>query len=69
MSQRHLETVVGKPGSRVVVLAGPHAGERGRLLGKHAGDGTANLQLAASFDFVTLPLEHVADYVGEEEDE
>lgn len=68
MSKRDLETVLPKPGGRILVLRGKHRGERGKLLEKNNREGWAQIQLQESFKIVTKNMDDVAEYVGAMDD-
>tara|TARA_B110000977_G_scaffold53537_2_gene72806 strand:- start:306 stop:1757 length:1452 start_codon:yes stop_codon:yes gene_type:complete len=64
--QRVLETALPKRGGRVAVLMGPKAGQRGKMLDKKGE--AASVQLSDDFTIHNFKLEHIAEYVGDEED-
>jgi len=61
-----LETALPKRDGRVAVLRGTHRGERGKLLERNSQREEAVVQLAQTFEIVRLPLDDVAEFVGEE---
>jgi G patch domain/KOW motif-containing protein len=61
-----LETALPKRGGRVAVLMGPKAGQRGKMLDKKGE--AASVQLSDDFTIHNFKLEHIAEYVGDEED-
>ncbi|KAG2428963.1 hypothetical protein HXX76_011207 [Chlamydomonas incerta] len=70
LPQSSLETVVPKhDGAPVMVVGGPHRGQRGRLLQVNVNAGAAAVQLSADFSIVRLLLDDVAGYAGEMEEE
>ena len=65
LRQSQLETVVPSvEGAAVVVLGGPLARRRGRLLQRSATSGMAAVQLTADLTVHKLPLDDVAEYCG-----
>lgn len=65
LRQRQLETVVpSAEGTPVAVLAGPHAGRRGRLLQRNTATGLAAVQFAADLSVHRLSLDDVAEWCG-----
>jgi G patch domain/KOW motif-containing protein len=64
--QRVLETALPKRGGRVAVLVGPKAGQRGKLVDKNGE--AASVQLSEDFTVHNFSLDHIAEYVGEEDD-
>jgi G patch domain/KOW motif-containing protein len=65
LRQRQLETVVpSAEGTAVAVLAGPHAGRRGRLLQRNTATGLVAVQFAADLSVHRLSLDDVAEWCG-----
>ncbi len=56
-------------GAPVMIVGGPHRGQRGRLLQVNLNAGAAAVQLSADFSIVRLLLDDVAGYAGEMEEE
>mmetsp|Transcript_20552 Transcript_20552/g.51743 ORF Transcript_20552/g.51743 Transcript_20552/m.51743 type:complete len:519 (-) Transcript_20552:104-1660(-) len=68
--QSQVETLVPKGhGIRVLILAGPHRGEKAKLLQRNADTGAAAVQLTADLSVVKLPLDDISEYVGPVDDD
>lgn len=68
ISDRQLETVVPKGSGRVQVVGGRLKGQRGKMVAKVDGGEAASVQLTSDFSMHTLPLDHIAEYVGPHDD-
>ncbi|KAK9845269.1 hypothetical protein WJX81_001675 [Elliptochloris bilobata] len=61
-----VETVVPRElGARVLVVAGPHRGQRAWLLSRSGAAGVAAVQLAAELDVMRLGFDQISHFVGE----
>ena len=69
LHQSQLETVVpGVEGTPILVVAGRHAGRRGRLLQRNTSTGLAAVQLGEDAEVYKLSLDDIAQYCGPADD-
>eukprot|EP00249_Psilotum_nudum_P024715 c29273_g1_i1 orf=272-613(-) len=63
--QDQLETALPKRGGRVVVLGGKHRGLIGKLLERDSEKEVALLHMEDDFDVLTLNIDDVAEFIGD----
>lgn len=62
--ERYLETALPKAGGNVIVLAGNHKHEKGKLLERNSERGKGVVQLFDDMNVITLSLDDIAEYCG-----
>ena len=64
IAECYLETALPKAGRNVVILAGSHVGEKGRLLERDSDKCRGVIQLFEDMDVVTPSLDDIAEWCG-----
>ena len=70
VQQGALETVIPKrTGGRIIALSGPRRGEKGKLLTRDKERELASVQFLSDGAIEMLPLDVIAEFVGQAEDD
>lgn len=68
VDQYDLETVIPQPGGYVQIVRGPRTGELARLLDKDSAKQTVQVQILDDLSILPLPMDDVAQYLGNVDD-